>query len=67
MPIEINEIAIQMKVGDEADAEADAKTKTKTESSALSCGNALSGPERDAIVADCVKRVLRALEEQGGR
>jgi hypothetical protein len=61
MPIEINEIAIQMKVGDEADAAA------KSDNTAASCGPALSGPERDAIVTDCVARVLRALQAQQER
>jgi hypothetical protein len=56
MPIEINEIAIQMKVGEEAGAAA------QTDSPDLSCGSALSASERDSIVADCVKRVLRALD-----
>lgn len=50
MTIEINEIAIQLKVREEAG----------TESVSMPVG--LREPEREAIVADCVARVLRALK-----
>jgi hypothetical protein len=55
MPIEINEIAIQLKVRDEAVAENAAAPE------------AIREGEREAIVADCVARVLRAIKAQQER
>ena len=59
MPIEINEIAIQLKVRDEASAASGSPSVTG--------GEGMSEPEREAIVADCVSRVLRALKAQRER
>lgn len=54
MPIEINEIAIQLKVRDEANGES---------VGAPDCGHeSVREAEREAIVADCVARVLRTLK-----
>jgi hypothetical protein len=55
MPIEINEIAIQLKVREEAVAERAIVPEAMRES------------EREAIVADCVARVLRAVRAQRER
>jgi hypothetical protein len=55
MPIEINEIAIQLKVRD-ADA-----------APGPSLSEAPREPDREAIVADCVARVLRALKARQER
>jgi len=55
MPIEINEIAIQFQVRDNAG------NRTAVQDDAASI------MDRDAIVADCVARVLRALKTQRER
>lgn len=55
MPIEINEIAIQLKVRDGTGGET------------VDAPEPLREAEREAIVADCVARVLRALKVRRGR
>ena len=59
MPIEVNEIAIQLKVH-EGEAAAG-------KSAPAPCGGSLTQEERDAIVADCVARVLRVLKAREER
>jgi hypothetical protein len=59
MPIEINEIAIQMKVSEDAGGSGEGACGTD--------GNAQGAAEREAIVADCVRRVLQALKAQRER
>ena len=59
MPIEVNEIAIQLKVRDGDGAAG--------ESVPASGGESLTQEERDAIVADCVARVLRVLKAREER
>jgi hypothetical protein len=59
MPIEVNEIAIQLKVRDGESAEGESETVAESES--------LAQPERDAIVAECVTRVLRMLNARRER
>lgn len=58
MPIEINEIAIQMKVRDDAALADDAVGFN---------GRPLTAAEREALVADCVARVLAALKTRRER
>lgn len=59
MPIEINEIAIQLKVRDEAGVADDDAPPDAGEGS----GDA----GREELVAECVSRVLRALKAQQER
>lgn len=59
MPIEINEIAIQLKVRDEAGMEGD--------STPPAAGEGPRDAGREELVADCVSRVLRALKAQQER
>lgn len=59
MTIEVNEIAIQLKVRDEPGAE--------SEPGSESDGGGLTQQGRDAIVADCVARVLRILKAREER
>ena len=59
MPIEVNEIAIQLKVRDEQGAAGEFVSEPG--------GEGLTQEERDAIVADCVARVLRVLKAREER
>jgi hypothetical protein len=59
MPIEVNEIAIQLRVSDGESAEGEPVT--------VPGGVSLTQQERDAIVADCVSCVLRALKARRER
>lgn len=58
MPIEINEIAIQLQVRDDA-RRAGGRTAAQDDAALI--------VDRDAIVADCVARVLRVLKTQRER
>jgi hypothetical protein len=58
MPIEINEIAIQLQVRDDSDGPA---ARPAAQAAAP------RGEDREAIVADCVARVLRVLKMQRER
>ncbi len=58
MPLEINEISIRLRVGDDAPSLAAGREDDD-------CGCAEQ--DRAAIVEDCVRQVLRALQNAQGR
>lgn len=59
MPLEINEIGIRLEVRDRDDYAA----KSRPDPGPDGCG----GVHRDEIVEECVRRVLRRLEQAGER
>ena len=64
MPLEIDEISIQMRVGDRG--EVDDPTEEKTGKPGRADDNC-DDPDREQMVNDVVRRVLRALREREAR
>ncbi len=62
MALEVSEIGIHMRV---SDAEAEEKKEKREEESTERCGD--GELDREEIVDECVKRVLKALRNQRGR
>ena len=60
MPLEINEIAIRLRVDDEA---GDSRRPSGDEGGDCACDEL----DRAGIVEDCVRQVLRALQNAQGR